>query len=199
MNKKIIFIIMIFLMLMNSIFALKIGISPSKLEFNRDVNEKVCKKVILYSNQNVDLIGEVRWGNKISSNFNDYNLTGNLNLKIDYKKKINVKSKESVNVCVTVLKSGVYYGVLVYRSEEGYGGVGSLMVINISGGDFEDERGNEIGDEKLGGISFITGGIVGEKKDNGNIRIFLSLSFVVLILVLIWMLFRYNKMKRGVV
>ena len=101
----------------NSIHAINLGINPSKIDFNGEVNHLICKNFSLLSSQpNLYVFGEDKWSsNKNSRNIRDYTRnSSNFGIEIKYPKQVQINDRKIMDLCLKTDKSGEYSGVLIY-------------------------------------------------------------------------------------
>ncbi|HRZ85575.1 MAG TPA: hypothetical protein P5277_02235 [Candidatus Paceibacterota bacterium] len=186
MKKLVLFggFMLVFLILCNtSVYAIRLGLSPGTIELNGKSGEKICKELMVTTDQNnLILYGEDNWTeSKNSKDLKDYTKnSGNLKIKIEYPKTVVINSSgKNISLCITGEKSGKYKGIILYKAVTGVG-VATWINLNL------DNDGD-------GGILSVTGNAI---KDNflENALWPLLLSSFVSIIALVYLL-RLNKRK----
>jgi len=133
-----IFLFIFSIFLINLVSAVKIGISPPKIEFNSSTNEKTCQKIFINTNYRQELIGNDRWTKSLLVYKNDISQydkdAKDLGLKLEYAKKLTILDdlKKEIEVCLTAEKEGKYNGALFYNTENSIAGVGIWIFADIS-------------------------------------------------------------------
>ena len=134
--KKLYLILFIFLII-NNVLAFNLKISPTRIEFNASVNEKVCNKIFISTDYRQELIGNDRWTKSLLVNKKDivqYNKKAEeLGLKLEYAEKIIISDdlKKEIEVCLTAEKPGKYNGALIYNGKDSIAGVGIWIFADI--------------------------------------------------------------------
>lgn len=170
------------ILLINLISAAKLGASPASVEFNGSINEKICQRIILFSS-NETIIGDDKWSfnKEFVKDIKEYNTNAeDLDIKIDYSKEMFVENRKEIEVCLTAKKSGNYYGILSFRTENKPAGVGIWVIVDIDNN----------GSIKLGSFK-ITGSAIDDKIINQDMvkmalgfnTFFLFIDFLVLIIM----------------
>lgn len=111
--------------------AIQLGAKPSKIELIINPKETICTNLTLLSNyNNLQINIEDKWSDKETKNIADYKLSSNnVNIKIDYPKKIIFSNESQLNLCFKPEKSKLYYGVLILRTDNS-AGLGIWLKIN---------------------------------------------------------------------
>lgn len=183
-----VFLIIFIINIVNNISALEIGISPASLNFDVNPGETVCKDIILYSSQNVILIGEDRWSRTNSKNLRDYSISfKSSEVILDYPKEISVNQKKQISLCISGNKPGNYYGSLIYNTEK-LASVGIWINLKISGEVDETQKNNYSENNFIQ----ITGKVV-NNLNNSSSRIWLFLPTLFLIIILICLIYFLRK------
>ncbi len=165
MKSKIILILIIFFTV--PVFAEKIGISPSQIEFKGVVNEHVCKNITIFGTG--DFIGEDRWSIVGSKELDNYLLDKTyFDIEISYPKNLTVKERETFEVCVAAKNEGKFFGAIIYNHNSA--GVGSWIKIET----------------KSAGI--LTGSAIGSFSSKKSFFIIEVLLVIFLFLILIFLL-----------
>lgn len=170
------------------VYSLELGISPGNLEFSGNINERICNNITLNTDYKGYLIGNTKWTDKKleKREIKDYNLNAEeLGIIIDYPEKLNVSEKITKReICANLKKPGTYHGAITYKTEEGYAGVGSWMMLNISKNSNENS-----------GIRKISGMAVSKEfflNQSSIIKISIVI-FMALLLILAGLLFKLKK------
>lgn len=154
-------------------------ISPSQINFNTKENQESCKQITVSTEGSGILIGEDKWAEKgvTERKFLIHTLSpGDLDLKVDYPKKFELKNSATVDVCITAEDSGLYHGLLLYKKENSKAGVGIWMNLNVT----ESEKFS---------IKRLTGDTI--KEING--KTILIILPIILTIILIILLIKLNK------
>lgn len=174
---KVLFILFVFLFIIEFGYSLEVGISPAYININVNSGETQCRNITIYSSQDKLFTGVIKLSEKNSRNINDYNLFYNENdISINYIKNIKVSKQEKVNFCVSGIKSGKYYGALLYSTDKT--SVGIWININVN----ENKNQNEINSMAVKNIS-----------ENKNYLIVIPTIF--LAAILIYLFYLKNKIK----
>jgi hypothetical protein len=173
------FLFLISLLLLISLTsAVKLGVSPSAINFNGYINEKICNKIILFSSNETILIDD-KWSlnKELIKNINEYNnIAEDLGIKIQYPNKIRVEAKQEIEVCLTAKNIGKYYGLLNIRTENRPAGIGIWMSVLVG-------NNPSINSNKL------TGNVIDDKTINQDkIKMALSISSMTWMIVLIFLI-----------
>jgi hypothetical protein len=184
---KKIFLTILILILMNSIFAANLGISPSMMEFNQSANERICKKAIIFTDSNETIIGKSIWS-KDSRKIPEKDIKNyktepeSQGLIFEYTQEIQVYNKKEIDVCLTARTAGNYSGALLYQTKDKPAGVGVWIYASITG-------------QKKGSLAKITGGFLdsAHNPDTKKIKMRLSITASVLLFILIILLIIQNK------
>lgn len=134
MKGKIILVLLAILLLSN-VEAISISISPPIVNLVSEVNKKVCVNFSISSDKTVYFSIENLWSMKKENNeFKDYNLSSQeVLIESDYPKEIGVYSKEEVGFCVKAKNAGTYRGIVLFKSSEGTGAIGTLVRLRVLG------------------------------------------------------------------
>jgi hypothetical protein len=107
--------------------ASQLGISPSNLYFNGTVGKENCDEIKITSDYVGNLIGELKWARFSSKEIKYYNLDGNyFQISEKYPEKIYFEGKDrkTFEICFNGKKQGNYSGLLIYKTEKSYAGIG---------------------------------------------------------------------------
>ncbi|MBX4212369.1 hypothetical protein KW787_02865 [Candidatus Pacearchaeota archaeon] len=118
------------IILISSSSALELGISPPVIEFNSSLNERVCKKVYIYSNEdelNVSLYE--KWTNEKEDikEISIYNLDSKEGCELDYPRNLVLNKTLGIDVCFSALQIGDCNGVLIVQAGSRSASVGSWI------------------------------------------------------------------------
>jgi len=138
MKKKLITtIVMIgmFLLVIASVSALTLKITPSSLTFNGEPNKEICTKLTIENSiPNGIVEGRDLWAAEGTTD-KDLSLhtldAEDLGLIVSYPESVNILGSGDVDVCVTAPDKGLYHGALLYRTIQG-GGVGIELAVWIT-------------------------------------------------------------------
>ena len=168
------------LILISSVYAIQLRISPAKIEFNLSVGEEVCNEINIFSDYNGDIIGNAKWSKVYSKNIKNYLLNAEeLKLKVEFSERIRIDNSEKTQVCLTAEEPGEYYGALLYNTEKSPAGVGIWIFVKVSG-----ETGNRL-----------IGKVIEDNFIYSNYeKILLSIPTIILFITFI-VLFIYYKKK----
>ncbi|MEK6811241.1 MAG: hypothetical protein AABX96_01900, partial [Nanoarchaeota archaeon] len=116
--------------------AFEFGVSPSELNFNGKIEEKICNKVYIFSSFNeINMAIEDRWSTKNNTNkdINNY-LTNSsvLRITIDYERNFILNKEKEINICLKSKDSGKFKGVLFFQALDGSLNIGVWLNANIS-------------------------------------------------------------------
>ena len=119
MKKEIIFLIMISFFI-SSVYAINLGIMPSKMNFNGEVNQAICKNVTLFSSKlKLQVYGDDKWSAEQNAGTNIVTYvkdSEDMKIEINYTKKLIINNRETSVICITPKEKGFYKGVLIYRT-----------------------------------------------------------------------------------
>ena len=129
MKNNIVFLIIINLILFNLIFvnAAQLSISPPELFINGTIGEENCREIKITSDYSGNIIGESKWSLSSSKELKDYTLNPEyFQLIENYPKSIYFGGKDTkiINACFNGEKPGNYNGLLIYKTDRGYAGIG---------------------------------------------------------------------------
>jgi hypothetical protein len=130
-----------FLMIINFIFinlafinAAQLSIGPSELFINGTVGEESCKEIKITSDYIGNLIGEIKWARNSNKELKDYTLNPEYFKIIEnYPEKIYFYGKDikTFKICFKGEKQGKYNGLLIYKTERGYAGIGIWVHLKL--------------------------------------------------------------------
>lgn len=176
------------LILITSVYAIELGISPAKMELNSaKINERVCQNVNVFSSTESYVLIVDRWNEKgESKDINDYTKDAvNLGLATDYPKSGRVDGKETISFCASGTKPGTYYGVLLIRSS-GSAGVGMWVKLVIGDGKNDDSE-----------TVSITGKTTQNSNSDEDSKYLLPLTFSTFLLFILLIFLLYFSRKKG--
>jgi hypothetical protein len=177
-------LIFLIIFLIYNVSATNLGISPGNLEFNGSINEKICRNITIKTDTNGTLIGEVRWleGDIEKRDIKEYKKDSIDGINIDLPKMIsNISGIQNIEVCIISKNPGIYYGSIIYKTQDSYAGVGSWIKVDISN---KKERKNE----------YLSGAIVSlVSKKYSTFEVLLIMSFFVLFFILYYLYDIYKK------
>lgn len=132
MKKKVI-LVLILIFFLNNTGAISISVSPPTTDLIGKVDERICVNFSISSDKTVYFSIENRWSMKNENNkFNDYNLSSQgVSIESDYPKEIGVYFKEKISFCVRARKAGTYNGIILFKSSEGTGAIGTLVKLRV--------------------------------------------------------------------
>src|SRR3989344_1734904 len=131
---KILFLFLIFFILVRMLNALEIGIAPSEINFLANSNQVICHEIILNSDRELFLIGDILWteNEKNSRKIEKYNNSSEeLEIEAKFPRTIKINKKETIEACLKFKNTGKYYGALIYAPEEGYAGIGAWIFADV--------------------------------------------------------------------
>jgi len=135
MKKRIYFILLlIFFVYFGE--AYELGVSPQGIEFYGDTGEDICEKAAIFSrNYAGDVSVGDRWALDKNTDVRNYNLSSSdIGLDLSYDRDFEINSNGNENeVCLNAKYGGKYYGVLLFRGEDGSVEVGIWLYANIKG------------------------------------------------------------------
>lgn len=115
---------------------LELGISPGEIKLVGKTGENICKNITIQSDYRGEIIGETKWIRNVKEKreIKDYNLDAkSLDLNIEYSDVILINDKyASGKICIRSENPGNYNGAILYKTKEGYAGVGSWITANIT-------------------------------------------------------------------
>lgn len=180
--------ILFLIILINNVSAVKLGISNSSMEFVGEVNEKICRNIMVYSDYDSFITSTTKWAEIENSNrdIRNYNLESyDLGIKIDNLNKIKINKQKEIEICLTGTIPGRFNGALLFGTENSYAGIGTWINATI--------RREEI---KQGGINLLTGKAIDDFGYEGNkIKIFLMYSLIVLLFIFSILLLISRRLK----
>ncbi len=128
------FILTIFLF--SFVSSLKLGISPAYMDLSGEINEKICKNVSINSDREINVTIEDKWfyGQTQSRNLKDYNLSAEgIGIKFFGDEKVSINQTDRLEICFLAEKTGDYYGIILFSSENNFATIGSWVKLEISG------------------------------------------------------------------
>ncbi|MBS3085414.1 hypothetical protein J4225_01895 [Candidatus Pacearchaeota archaeon] len=164
------------ILFLNIVSAVQIGISPPQIEFEGKTEEKICRTITLFSEQEEKFIGIDKW--VIEKNFvkdiNKYNTTSSaLGINFYYPKELIVKEKSEIKVCIEGVDSGDYYGAIIYSTNKSVA-IGSWISLKVYGSKKNLQN-------KTKETIFITSRTI--EENNGDKKLFLYLNSVLTIIL----------------
>lgn len=147
---KFFFILIILVICVSTSNALEIGISPSSLVINSQINEIVCKNLTMFSSIDGIVINiKDYWSNSEERNVENYHLNSKkFYLYLNYPSQISVREGQQFNLCIKGETKGKYHGLLLFETSDERINIGIWLDVNIaSEKGFEGE--NQLGIEKL--------------------------------------------------
>ena len=127
--------LLFFIFLCNFVSSIELSISPSQIDFNAKTNQESCKEITISTIKNSILIGSDRWAEKniVQRNFFLHNLSSkDLDIKINYPTNLKVDEITNAKICIVSKNSGIYHGLLLYKTQNSSAGVGIWMNLNIT-------------------------------------------------------------------
>lgn len=177
-----------FLLLINFVYALDIGVSPPEIIFS-DSEEQKCQEIKIISEEKMLFSLEDKW-NTISNSRNPLFYTSvreKAGVVLDYEKQVIVNGKEYIRICLKSLKSGKKQGLVILESNSASLGV-------------RIEVRSELEREELS-LEVITGNAIrGEEVKENNfdfssVVLFLIFSDFFLLIVLLALIFHLNRKR----
>lgn len=134
--KKSVICLLIPLIVFNLIFvnAAQLSISPPELFINGSIGKENCREIKITTDYNGYIILELKWSLVNSREIKDYTLNPEYFKIIEkYPEKIYFKDKDkkTINVCFDGEKSGDYNGILMFKTENSYAGIGIWIHLNL--------------------------------------------------------------------
>lgn len=177
MNSVSVFILLIFLLPFCS--AVTLGISPEKIDFSADENQKICCNFSVIGNNGGIFLGEIKWSKIDSGNIYDYNLSSeSLGINASFPQEA---APGKYQLCLISKQSGNYYGILRYKLENSSYGVGTWIELHVSNNNF------------VKNLLSVTGNAIGGSLSVAGIW---ASSVVLLLAFLILLIIRTKKFKR---
>lgn len=177
--KFILFICCLFFL--NIICASSLTISPEQISFIGKTNQEICNEISIKLDSEQTLIGEDKWAEpgfslrKLSQHNND---ASELGIEINYPSILKVTNKETVSVCINGKQSGNFHGALLYRIDGEPVRVGIWMNVNLTRNGIIPQS--------------ITGSVINENNFS-NVFIISSVTLMILLIGLIFILYRKNN------
>ncbi len=170
---KFIFLFLFFVLFISLSSCTTLSMSPPQIDFIGKTGETICNDFYIEGDLDYLVTGEDRWAiegyeeRKLSK----HNLSSDeLDLELTYVKKVELKNKTSLEICVEGKDAGTYHGILLYKIKDKPVKVGIWMEVTLEGFSFESIS--------LGGKS------VSEKKGLG--LMFVPTLLIAILLVLLW-------------
>lgn len=107
--------------------AAQLSISPPELFINGTIGKENCHELRIGFDSAGNLIGDITWSLNSSRERKDYILkSDDLNLLENYPKNVYFKDRDKkiINICFDGEKQGNYNGLLIYKTDRGYAGIG---------------------------------------------------------------------------
>lgn len=180
---KYLIFLLYFIFLIESVYANGISISPSQINFNATQNQMSCEQITIQADKQSILIGEDRWAEKgiTEKKFSLHKLSAEeLNLEINYSTNFETTGISDIEVCITAKDSGLYHGLLLYKTSASKAGVGIWLTANIS------KKENIL-------INKITGNSINLKNNSVFV---LSMATLFSAIILILLMLKLNRKKK---
>ena len=168
------FIYIVFIIISISFaYSLEIGISPSDIYLEAEVNKFICRNFSLTGESGNIFIGDLKWSEKESKNLVDFNLPSE-------KEKIiltfpNITFSGNNSICFKAEKGGIYYGALLYRVQGSIFGIGAWIKLLVKDNNFD--------------LIGMTGRVIKKEESVGfNLNLILVFIFLLLIFIFIFIL-----------
>jgi len=163
------------------------GISPSELNFNGKMGEKICKNVRVFTSiDEISISVEDKWvlESNAEKNINYYlNNSSDLNIALDYERNFTLKKEKEIIICLESKDSGKFKGVLIFQALDGSLNLGIWLNVDI----LESKKANNLSDIDVNDIA-------NYGKIN-LVKIFLPMTLFNISLLLA-LLFVYSKKKK---
>jgi hypothetical protein len=151
-----------------------LGVSPDKLVFNENQNEKICMNFSLLGDSGSIFYGAIKWSEEKSRDISKYTLSSEqVNVYPDFPKQIPAGRYQ---ICISSEDSKNKYGILSYKLENSSYAIGIWVEVNATKNNFNP-------------ILSLTGNAVKENSF-GKLFIFSPLLFLI---VLVFLLIRLKK------
>ena len=179
-----------FILIVNPVYAIELGLSPSSIAIDTKNGEEACFNLKIYTDRQTDVYLEDYWNNKGRKNVRDYTYRAeDFGITMNYIKDVRADEITSNRICVKGERGGKYYGFLLVRNNQRKIGVG--MWIEFSNGDAEERM--------LKGGAGITGAFAGHPSGELDIIGLLIILQLLLMLALIGLLLMLARKKRQLV
>jgi hypothetical protein len=167
--------------------ALEIGISPSEIEFDVKEGEILCKGINLFSDKEVSVSSIDYWTNGGKSrSLGDYFIKPeDFDISLDYPSRFSFNESDKINVCLTGIRGGIFYGALIFDIEGTNKGIGAWIRAVVRS---EKESGPIISSNVIRDFDFPAG-------DNKNILVFLCFEVCFLIILLGFLILIVKRRK----
>jgi len=129
------FSLLIIILIIELTNASQLSISPAELFINGTLEAENCQEIKITNDYAGNLIGDIKWARTQSREVKDYNLNGYyFEIATKYPKHIyfGEKDRRSYKICFSTKKEGEYNGLLIYRTEKGYAGIGIWIHLTIN-------------------------------------------------------------------
>lgn len=128
MKNNIFYIFLVFILL-NLFFinAAQLSISPPELFINGTIGKENCHELKISFDSTGNLVGDVKWSSIPSKEINNYKLNAEyFQLIENYPRNIYFKDRDKkiINICFNGKEQGSYNGLLIYRTDRSYAGIG---------------------------------------------------------------------------
>ena len=183
---RIFLFVFIGLFFINFSCALELGISPPILVFEGHAGEKLCEKIVIFSDRNdISLVVDDKWTKSkiLTRDISLYNKNSEeLGITSIYSKRIFVENKYEERICFLAKENGRYQGLLSFDTKDKNLGIGVWVIVNAS----NDENHLSL---ITGKVSAVGNGIY---EDFGSYSIFL-LVLMFLLLIALFVLIRRKR------
>lgn len=183
--------------------AYELGISPSDMALDGRAGEKICRDFAVFSKDyNGKVVIADRWSFIKSQNAENYNLSSKeIGLEINYKRSVDLSDERlESEVCFKFNYGGNFYGILLFRTEEGDVEIVVPIYASITGNKMPENNSN-VTDKNVSlkekndyfeGKLFLTGSAIGARSIGATE---ISLLATLLLLVIFIALLRALKRK----
>jgi|GEM_PF-3129968 len=156
--------------------ALELGVSPSSIEKDLEINEEFCFSIKVYSDRELNVFLTDYWSKEKTRDISKYAFSSSyFGIESDYNRSFSFSTFRKESICIKVSKEGDFYGLLMIKDNSDRIGVGSWIRLHVYSNRF----------------SGITGNFIGVSKPNH----LLGLQALILILLLAIIVFISKKYK----
>ncbi len=176
----------IFILLIPSVLAYELGISPTQITLEGKTNEQLCTNMTVISKDYNDSITvESKWA---SQGINDkdislHTLTPDiLKIKAEYLSTFTLNQRKQIELCLTAQDAGSFHGLMLFKTEKSNIEVGNWISLTIAQGENTPQ-----------GTIALTGSTISEIPSGGILILELTFSLILIVVFIFLLTMRKKK------